>query len=163
MRIQIAIVLAAVLPGVGGCAAPFEEVRAGGATGKVAVASCGVRTGSTGSVVRAMDGPPSEIEGRSTAPSTEFTVCVKLDNQGGQPIKVDRSHLHLKTPRARDTWVPDAADEVFVVPPGTAKRFDITFKPAPLLAGEDVSVLFDGAIYADGRPMSLPPIVLRKK
>lgn len=149
--------------GIGGCAAPFEAVRSGGAHGKVAVASCGVRTGSSGSVLRAMDGPPSEIEGRSTAPSTEFTVCVRLDNQGGEPVKVDRSHLHLKTPRARDTWVPDAGDEVFVVPPGTAKQFDVTFKPAPLLPGEDVSVLFDGAISSGGQSLSLPAIVLRKK
>ena len=148
---------------VAGCGGPFIEVHPGASKGELSLAFCGSTTASSAGVLRALDGPPSEMEGRGVNSPGEITVCMSLDNRGAQPVKVDRSHIALKSPRERQPWVPDGDDELFVIPPGTARTFHVKFASSPLLSGEDVAILLDSAVTSNGHTTPVPSLALRKR
>ena len=149
--------------GVAGCAGPLVEVHPGASKGELSLAFCGSTAASGAGVLRALDGPPSEMEGRGTNDPGEITVCMTLDNHGARPVKVDRSHVTLKSPRERQPWVPDGDDEVFVIPPGTTRTFHVKFASSPLLSGEDVTIVLDSVVTTDGHSAHVPSLALRKR
>jgi len=152
--------------GLAGCAAPFTEVDPGEKrAGQLALLYCGCTTATTGDVIRAMDEPPVGPGNASVHDQpSHLTVCMQLSNKGSSPAKVDRSHVRLDTSHERDMWSPDKDDEVFVVPPGETRKFNVTFEiSSPLYSGEDAKVSADTAVTVNGHPVKLGAIKLRKK
>ncbi len=147
------------------CAGPFTEVRPGAhVVAGVAVSYCGSSSLRAASVVGTMDGPPS---GETTSPALarprEVTLCVQVDNRGRKPLRVDRSHLHLKCPHEKQPWVPDRDEDRFVVAPGAIRRFQVTFSYSPLASGDDVRILFDDVFATEEWPIVIPPMALRNR
>jgi hypothetical protein len=149
-----------------GCAAPFTEIDPGEKhAGQLTLVYCGCTTATTGDVIRAMDEPPvgPGTSSSNNSPS-HLTVCMQVTNKGSAPAKVDRSHVRLDTTHERDMWTPDKDDEVFIVPPGETRKFQVTFEiSSPLLSGEDAKVNADTAITVNGSPARLGAIKLRRK
>jgi hypothetical protein len=150
---------------LGGCAAPFVEVDAGPKrAGSLELTFCGASTVTAGGIIRAMDEPPvGPTDANAPPPPGKLTVCLRLANQGAQPARVDRSHLELQIGRSKEPWEPDRDDEVFIVPPGESRKFQVTFEVGSLLSGEDVLVRANHAVTVEERPVALPPVKLRRR
>jgi hypothetical protein len=147
------------------CASPFLEVSTQRGTSPVTASYCGSTTVRAASVIAAMDGPPLGETGSGIEPPKELEVCVRIDNRGNRPVKVDRSRFHLRSDK-HDTegWVQDRDDARFVVPPGESRKTHVAFHYSPnLLSGEEVRVDFDEVIGELDHPLRVPPIVLRRK
>jgi hypothetical protein len=149
---------------VTGCAPAFQEIDPGEKrAGDLVLQSCGASTVTTSGVIKAMDEPPVGPGSGDEVKPTPVRVCLTLTNRGSKPAKVDRSHVRLDTPHGKLSWIPDKDDEVFVVPPGEHKSFDVDFETTMLLKGEDVKVRVDDAITVGGHSAGLPPITLRRR
>jgi hypothetical protein len=159
----IAIVL------VCGCAAPFGEARPGviSKAGGASLSFCGSTKVTAQRVLDNMEPPsslPTEVGGSGgIEPPEQARFCVKLENRGSQTIRVDRSYLALKCPREKQPWIPDSDDRDVIVHGGETKQLYVSFQYSPMSAGEDVSLLFDGAVAAEGRPLKIAPLPLRRK
>ena len=160
MRARVVLVLLS-LPG---CVGPFTELPASPGGGPITVATCGNSSTRAESVIAAMDGPPlGETGGPRLEPPKEVTVCVRVDNHGSGPVKVDRSRFHLKCSYGVESWIEDAADTRFVVPAGETRKTRVTFHYSKILSGEDARLEIDDAVTAGDRPVHAPAILLRKK
>jgi hypothetical protein len=149
-----------------GCGAPFEAVRPSATAQGVTVRYCGSSDVSPDAVVRAMEPPSSltpEVGGSPLPGPEELRVCLRLENRGTQPARVDRSYLQLRAPREKQSWVPDSDDQEVIAHPGQTRELHVTFHYTPLVAGEDVSLVLDDAVTVGGRAAHLPPVLLRKR
>jgi hypothetical protein len=144
-----------------GCAGPFAEVQPSAPTGGVGVRYCGSSSASPGSVLRSLE-PPVGAADTQLSPPKELYVCLRLENQGSRPARLNRSNVQLRCPRERQEWVPDRDDDVVIAHPGQSRELHVTFHYTPLVTGEDVALIFDGALTVGGAPVKLRPIVLRK-
>jgi hypothetical protein len=124
-----------------GCAPELVEIG-GFERGALALHSCGATGASAAAVIRAMDEPGS-VEGGLLPAQRELTVCLRAENRGGHPLKIDRSHSHLRTKTAREDFVPDGKPELLALGPGQASRFSLTFHLSPLQPGDEVTVTLD--------------------
>jgi hypothetical protein len=145
-----------------GCAAPFTEVKPSAPVGAVGVVYCGSSMISPQTLVQMME-PPVGSPDQQIDPPKELRVCLKLSNTGGKPARLDRSHVTLRCPHEKQTWVPDRDDEIVIAHPGETRELYVTFHYSPLVAGEDVAVVLENAITVADRAAKLPAITLRKK
>src|SRR5258708_2782425 len=101
---------------IAGCA-PFSVISRSIAVGGLSMTPCGVSAATVASVIQAMDNLGAVQDG-ALPPEQELTVCLVAENAAGKPVRIDRSHVHLKCPHEREAWVPDRDPEVVTVPPG---------------------------------------------
>jgi hypothetical protein len=147
-----------------GCAAPFVEVpSAQPSTAAVRVTSCGTSGMRASSVVAAMDGPPLGETGSGMEPQKEVEVCLQIGNHGHAPLEVDRSRVYLKAPHETQTPIGDKDDDRFVVPVSETRKFKVAFHYSTILSGQDCRLDFDQVVKAGDRPITLPPITLRRR
>jgi hypothetical protein len=150
-----------------GCAAPFDAVNATSRHGGVTLRYCGAAATSSESVMKSLEPPtnvPPEVGGNNPiSEQKELRVCVKLENKGSEPVRVDRSNVLLKCPHETDDWAGDRDDVEVIAHPGETREFHVGFRYAPVVHGEDVAVVFDRAVKIGGKPARVPPIVLRKR
>jgi hypothetical protein len=160
MRGALVVVLAAV-----GCT-PFVEVKPSSPAAGVGVAFCGSSATSPESVMKSLEPPtnvPPEVGGSSALPEQkELRVCLKLQNRGAEPARLTRSRVRLRCPHETDPWEYDHDDEEVIAHPGETRELHIAFRYTQLPHGEDVQLLFDGALTVGGRAAKIAPIVLRK-
>ena len=151
---------------VAGCAGPFLESKPSAPRGGVALIFCGSSDSSPDSVLKSMEPPtrlPPEVSGGELEPPEELRVCLKLENKARAVARLDRSMLELKCPREKQSWAPDKDDQEIIVHPGEAREFHVNFHYSPLPSGEEVAVRFERALTVGGKPVNLPPLVLRKR
>jgi hypothetical protein len=151
-----------------GCAAPFVEVKPHPvAAGGVNVTFCGSADVSPDTVMKTMEPPsslPSEVGGGGgLEPPKDLRVCLRVENRGRAPARLDRGAVTLKCPREKQPWVPDSDDQEVIVHAGESREAHVFFHYSPLVAGEDVAVILDAALKVGEARARLPPIVLRKK
>jgi hypothetical protein len=165
MLAVVRLVVAAML--LAGCAGPFaaarnEPSRADG----LSVGFCGSTKITAEKVLQAMAPPsdlPTEVGGSGgLEPPEEARFCVSVDNRGAQTARIDRSYLALKCPREKQPWIPDSDDQEVIVHGGESKQLHVSFHYSPMPSGEDVSVLFEGAVTVGGKRARLAPLQLRK-
>src|SRR4051812_34993587 len=98
----VAVAVVVVVGAVAGCAGPFDAVKAASSRGGVALLYCGSASTSPESVMKSLEPPsdvPSEVGGNGgVSAQEELRVCIKLENKGDQPARVDRSYIQLKCP-----------------------------------------------------------------
>jgi hypothetical protein len=149
---------------VAGCGPQFQEIDPGPKkAGELELTACGASTVTTASVIQAMDEPPVGPTGSSMPPPARVSVCMRLENHGDKPARVDRSHFTMTKGRGKQMPEPDKEDDVFVVPPGEVRKFQVTFETSSLVSGEDFEVHAALAVTIDGNASKLPAIKLRKK
>ena len=153
---------AALLAAALGCAAPFDLVKPSEARGGVALVYCGSAATSPESVMNAME-PPTGPTGQSSLPEDkELRVCLRLENHGSDKARVTRSDFGLKTPHESTQPAADHDDDIVIALPGETRELHVSFRYTPLVHGEDVQVLLANALTVGGKPVRLPPILLRK-
>jgi hypothetical protein len=150
-----------------GCAGPFAAVRPEASRGDgLSVGFCGSTKITGERVLRAMEPPsdlPSEVGGSGgLEPPEEARFCLSVDNRGTQTARIDRSYLQLKCPREKQPWVPDSDDQEVIVHGGESKQVHVSFHYSPMVSGEDVTLLLEGAVTVGGKRARLPPLALRK-
>jgi hypothetical protein len=154
---------AAVLAATFGCAAPFNELKPSEPRGGVAVVYCGSAATSPESVLKAME-PPTGPTGESSMPEDkELRVCLRLENHGSDKARFVRSDVSLRTPHENTQPAADSDDDLVIALPGETRELHVSFRYSPLVHGEDVEVILASALSVGGKPLKLPPIVLRKQ
>ena len=163
-RARLTLACAAALAGAVGCAAPFAEVEPSAPVAGVALVYCGSAGMSTKSVMAAMEPPTGQAGGEDSVPAPKvLTVCLRLQNQGGEVARVDRSAIELHCPHERDDAESDSDDQEVIAHPGESKELHVSFHYSPLPSGEDVTLGFEHAVTVGGKPVKLRPLALRKK
>jgi hypothetical protein len=146
-----------------GCAAPFAEVKPSEPRAGVAVVYCGSAATSPESVMKAME-PPTGPTGESSMPEDkELRVCLRVENHGGDKARFVRSDVSLRTPHENTQPAADHDDDLVIALPGETRELHVSFRYSPLVHGEDVQVILANALTVGGKPLKLPPIVLRKQ
>jgi hypothetical protein len=149
-----------------GCT-PFVAIKPSTPTDGVGVTFCGSSATSPESVMKSLEPPtnvPPEVGGSAGLPEQkELRVCLKLENRGDKPARLTRSRVRLRCPHETDSWEYDRDDEEVIAHPGETRELHIAFRYSPLPAGEDVQLLFEGALTVGGRPAKIAPMVLRKQ
>lgn len=151
---------------IAGCAGPFQQSKPSAPQGGVALSYCGSSDSSPESIVKAMEPPtrlPPEVSGGELEPPEELRVCLKLENQSSQVARLDRTLVMLKCPREKQNWQPDRDDQEIIAHPGETRELHVNFHYTALPRGEEVSLTFERALTVGGKPLSLPPLVLRKR
>lgn len=150
----------------GGCT-PFKEVKPSSPTGGVALVYCGSSATSPESVMKSLEPPtnvPPEVGGGGgLSDLKELRVCLKLENRGDKPARLDRTRVTLRCPHETDSWEYDHDDQEVIAHPGETRELHVAFRYGPLVHGEDVQVVFDGALTVGGRPAKIGPLLLRKE
>jgi hypothetical protein len=156
--VAVALLVAAGL----GCAAPFDLVKPSEGHGGVALVYCGSAATSPESVMNAME-PPTGPTGQSSLPEEkELRVCMRLENHGTEKARVTRSDFGLKTPHESTQPAADHDDDIVIALPGETRELHVSFRYMPLVHGEDAQVILANALTVGGKPVKLPPILLRK-
>jgi hypothetical protein len=152
-----------VLLALAGCGAPFSEVKPSAPDRGVALVYCGSSATSAASVLKAMEPPVGQTGENGLPEQKELRVCLRLENQGDAVARLDRSEITLRCPHERDDWTQDRDDEEVIAHPGEQKELHVGFRYSPLTSGEDVALVFDGAVTIGGHAAKLPPLLLRKR
>jgi hypothetical protein len=163
-RARVAAVALVAVGALGGCAAPFDEVKPSKPEGGVALVYCGSAATSPESVMKSLEPPTGQVsEGTSSMPEEkELRVCLHLENHGSAPARVERSNFRLKCPGEVDTPSSDHDDDLVIAQPGETRELHVSFRYSPLVHGEDVQLLLDRALTVGGHAVKLPPMTLRK-
>ena len=148
---------------VAGCGAPFAEVKPSAPQAGVALVYCGSAATSPESVLKSLEPPVGEAGGDGLSAQKELRVCLRLENHGEKVARLDRGDIRLRCPHETDDWSQDRDDEEVIAHPGETKELHVAFRYSPLPAGEDVAVIFDGAVTIGGHAAKLPPLLLRKR
>ena len=158
-RVGAAVSLLAAL----GCT-PFVALKPSSTASNVSVVFCGSSAASAQSVMKSLE-PPTGPTGSSTElpDQKELSVCLKLENRGEGTARLTRSRIRLKCPHETDPWEYDRDDEEVIAHNGDSREFHVAFRYSPLPAGEDVQLLFEGAVTVDGRKVTIPSMTLRKQ
>jgi hypothetical protein len=69
----------------------------------------------------------------------------------------------LRTPHENTQPAADSDDDLVIALPGETRELHVSFRYSPLVHGEDVEVILASALSVGGKPLKLPPIVLRKQ
>ncbi|MCU1278645.1 MAG: hypothetical protein JWM53_2191 [bacterium] len=148
---------------VGGCGAPFTEVKPSAPHGGVALVYCGSASTSAESVMKSLEPPTGQVGESSMPEQKELRVCLRLENKGDKVAKVDRSDFELRCPHETDSWAEDHDDVEVIAHPGETRELHVSFRYSPLVHGEDVQVMLDKALTVGGARVKLAPIVLRRQ
>ena len=133
---------ALALIALSGCASDFIYVRT--KQGAVELTSCGTANGSVESVIKTIDNLGGSVNPNGDMPpEKELVVCLVAANKSDKPVRIDRSHSHLRVQKEREEYVPDKDDDVFVLQPGDSRKFHLTFHYGQVPSGDTVTVELD--------------------
>ena len=145
-----------------GCAAPFDLVKPSEGHGGVALVYCGSAATSPESVMKSLEPPTGQVGDSSMPAEKELRVCMRLENHGTEKARVTRSDIGLKTPHESTQPAADHDDDIVIALPGESRELHVSFRYMELVHGEDVQVILANALTVAGKPVRLPPILLRK-
>jgi hypothetical protein len=148
-----------------GCAGPFAAVAPRVEGNGVEIGYCGSSPVSTESVMRTLEppmGPTGSSESGLLPAQKEASICLDFVNRGKKQARLNRGAVRLRCPSETDDWAPDHDDQDVIAQAGETRRLHITFRYSPLPRGEDVELLFDGAVAVGGHAVKVAPLKLRR-
>lgn len=84
-----------------------------------------------------------------------------VENLSSEPMVIYRDDILLQSAAGTRAREEGGAADVYRLEPGDGRQVNVRFDLSGIRAGEVVRILFQSALRVGGRPVSLPPIVLR--
>jgi hypothetical protein len=90
------------------------------------------------------------------------SICLDFVNHASKQARLNRGAVRLRCPHETDDWQTDRDDQEVIAQPNETRRLHVSFMVSPLPHGEDVALVFDGAVTVGGHAVKVAPLKLRQ-